>query len=601
MLSVKPQILQEHLEKEERESNEKAEKFKECKDACQRFIQSWSLSSEKTFLSDLGQFVSSESSSLPQESGSTWKHFSGLLDAVVYCVVDFSFSHCEPAEQELSLKSGKALTCFMHALTVAAAAPSDSENYLDLVSSVQAAQKSLGEALRKRSFRSLFLKNLENKGTKMASYWHRLFVFRIATFVHLVGFDISRMVDSALPLDDSLRAARDHMRRDFASEATLKMVYDTCYDGSLGTWVQAFDSNTGLMNSLIPSLLVCLSTVPVDSKLGSSSALTQIALLACECTMVKANLKRSSIFSCVDALLSVICNRYTMNEKELAKLLKSTSLNILLERCKAELLELSIEKEKVARARQLVLDRRELLAETREIDAQDKLCNWYQAFLISQCALTCTVHFVGWESKFDETIPVRDMEHRIRERTSTAPIGKLGQEERPPVQPRTYEDTVVKGAKDIIKAAGDPLCCFDKPACSAPQVEISSPVTMKCCLDMMILILNKNLSIQRKGGLYWTSQDTTFLSEILRFFVKVLSYEVGELDALALKGLAVLPDTTNAPSPIPKVYFIISGYSDDLVFTFRTGTQSNAGRPTDQRRRVELRAHQEVRCATVCI
>jgi hypothetical protein len=121
------------------------------------------------------------------------------------------------------------------------------------------------------------------------------------------------------------------------------------------------------------------------------------------------------------------------------------------------------------------------------------------------------------------------------------------------VQPRTYEDTVAKGAKEIIKAAGDPLCCFDRPARSISQVEISSPVAMKCCLDMMILILSKNLSIQRKGGLYWTSQDTTFLSEILRFFVKVLSHEVAELDMLALKGLAVLPDTTNAPSPIPKV------------------------------------------------
>jgi hypothetical protein len=70
---------------------------------------------------------------------------------------------------------------------------------------------------------------------------------------------------------------------------------------------------------------------------------------------------------------------------------------------------------------------------------------------------------------------------------------------------------------------------------------------------MMIFILSKNLSIQRKGGLYWTSQDTTFLSEILRFFAKVLTYDVSELDLLALKGLASLPDTANAPSPIPKV------------------------------------------------
>lgn len=553
MLSVKPQILQEHLEKEERESNEKAEKYRECEDACQRFIQFWSCSSEKTFLNDLGQFVSAELSSLSRVEGSL-KHFSGLLDAVVCCVCDFSFSHCEPAEQELSLKSGKALASFMHALTVAAAAPSDSENFSNLSSHVQASQKSLGEALRKRSFRSLFLKNLENKGAKMASYRHRLYVCRIATFVHFVGFDLTNMKDSALPLDDSLKAARDHMRRDFASESTLKLVYDTCYDGSLGTWVQAFDSNTGLMNSLIPSLLVCLSTVPVDAKLGSSSALTQIALLACECTMVKANLKRSSIFSCVDALLGVICNRYTLSEKELVKLLKSTSLNILLERCKSESADLAVEKEKVARARQLVLDRQELLTETREIDAQDKLCNWYQAFLISQCALTCTVHFVGWESKFDETISKRDMEHRIRDRTSTAAIGKLGQEERPPVQPRTYEDAVVKVSKEMLKAPGDPLCCFDKACGTSPQVEITRPVVMMCCLNMMILILSKNVNIQRKGGLYWTSQDTTFLSEILRFFAKVLTFEVADLEALALKGLLSLPDTINAPSPIPKVY-----------------------------------------------
>jgi hypothetical protein len=553
MLSVKPQILQEHLEKEERESNEKAEKYKECEEACQRFIQFWTCSSEKTFSNDLGLFASAELSSSSVESECSRKYFSGLLDAVVYCVCDFSFSQCEPAEQELSLKSGKALASFMHALTISAATPSNSENYSDLMSHVQASQKSLGEALRKRSFRSLFLKNLENKGVKMASYWHRLYVCRIATFVHFVGFDLLLMKDSSLPLDDSLKAARDHMRRDFASEAILKLVYDTCYDGSLGTWVQAFDSNTGLMNSLIPSLLVCLTTVPVDPKLGSSSALTQIALLACECTMVKANLKRSSIFSCVEALLCVICNRYSLSEKELVKLLKSTSLNILLERCKSELLDLAAQTEKVARARQLVLDRQELLTETREIDAQDKLCNWYQAFLISQCALTCTVHFVGWESKFDETISVRDMEHRIRDRTSTTAIGKLGQEERPPVQPRTYEDVALKGTKETIKSSGDPLSCFDKASCSSVQLEISTPVALKSCLNMMIFILSKNLSIQRKGGLYWTSQDTTFLSEILRFFAKVLTYDVSELDLLALKGLASLPDTANAPSPIPKV------------------------------------------------
>ncbi len=47
MVSVKPQILQEHLEKEERESNEKAEKYRECEVACHRFIQFWSCSSEK--------------------------------------------------------------------------------------------------------------------------------------------------------------------------------------------------------------------------------------------------------------------------------------------------------------------------------------------------------------------------------------------------------------------------------------------------------------------------------------------------------------------------------------------------------------------------
>jgi hypothetical protein len=146
------------------------------------------------------------------------------------------------------------------------------------------------------------------------------------------------------------------------------------------------------------------------------------------------------------------------------------------------------------------------------------------------------------------------MEHRIRDRTSTAAIGKLGQEERPPVQPRTYEDAVVKVSKEMLKAPGDPLCCFDKACGTSPQVEITRPVVMMCCLNMMILILSKNVNIQRKGGLYWTSQDTTFLSEILRFFAKVLTFEVADLEALALKGLLSLPDTINAPSPIPKVY-----------------------------------------------
>jgi hypothetical protein len=554
MLSVKPQILQEHLEKEERESNEKVEKYRECEAACQRFIEFWSRSSEKTFENDLGDFVSLESNCFPKDSECSWKHFTSLLDAVVYCVCDFSFFQCEPAEKELSLKSGKALACFMHALTVAAAVRPDSERYADLASHVQASQKSLGEALRKRSFRSLFLKNLENKGAKMASYRHRLYVCRIATFVHCVGFDLVQLRDSTMPLDDSLKAARDHMRRDFAAEATLKLVYDSCYDGSLGTWVQAFDSKTGLMNSLLPSLLVCLSTVPVDPKLASGSALTQIALLACECTMVKAVLKRPSIFTCVEALLGVIFNRYTLSEKELVKLLKSTSLNILLERCRTELVLLDAEKEKVARARQLVLDRQELLVETREIDAQDKLCNWYQAFLVSQCALTCTVHFVGWESKFDETLPVHDMKHRIRERTSTAAIGKLGQEERPAVQPRTYENVVLKDAKEAAKESGDPLCCFDRAASASSPAEIAAPVAFKCCLNMMIQLLGKNSSIQRKGGLFWSSQDTTFLSEILRLFAKVLPCGVADVEELALKGLDALPDMASAPTPLPKVF-----------------------------------------------
>jgi hypothetical protein len=269
--------------------------------------------------------------------------------------------------------------------------------------------------------------------------------------------------------------------------------------------------------------------------------------------MVKANLKRSSVFFCVCALLGVICSRYTLSEKEAVKLLKSSSLNTLLERCKAESFELEKEKERAAQARQLSLDRQELLTESCEVDAQDKLCNWYQAFIISKCALSCTVHFIGWESKFDETISVRDMEHRIRARTSTAPIGKLGQEERPPVQPRTYDDTSVKCAKDAVKSSpGDPLCCFDQAPCSALQGQVSTPVVMKCCLNMMTSILNKNLCIQRKGGLYWTTSDTPFLSEILRFFAKVLHHEVPELDQLALRGLSYLPDTVTAPSPIPK-------------------------------------------------
>ena len=599
MLSVKPQILQEHLEKEERESNEKAEKYRECEAACQRFIEFWSRSSEKTFENDLGDFVSLESNSFSNDSDCSWKHFTSLLDAVVFCVCDFSFFQCEPAEKELSLKSGKALASFMHALTVAAAVQPSSENYSDLAAHVQASQKSLGEALRKRSFRSLFLKNLENKGAKMATYRHRLYVCRIATFVHCIGFDLVHLKDSPLPLDDSLKAARDHMRRDFAAEATLKLVYDTCYDGSLGTWVQAFDSKTGLMNSLVPSLLVCLSTVPVDSKLGSGSALTQIAMLACECTMVKAVLKRPSIFTCVEALLSVIFNRYTLSEKELVKLLKSTSLNILLERCRSELVLLDTEKEKVARARQLVLDRQELLTETREIDAQDKLCNWYQAFLISQCALTCTVHFVGWESKFDETILVHDMKHRIRERTSTAPIGKLGQEEHPPVQPRTYENAVVKDTKEVAKESGDPLCCFEKAACIVPQVEIAAPVAFKCCLNMMILLLSKNSSIQRKGGLFWSSQDTTFLSEILRFFAKVLPCGVNDLEELSSRGLDSLPDMASAPTPLPKVSSKLFQRVMDYVLSVFSGSKSHASRSADQGRRVEFRASQKVVCRSV--
>ena len=113
---------------------------------------------------------------------------------------------------------------------------------------------------------------------------------------------------------------------------------------------------------------------------------------------------------------------------------------------------------------------------------------------------------------------------------------------------------VVKDAKEAAKESGDPLCCFDRAASASSPAEIAAPVAFKCCLNMMIQLLGKNSSIQRKGGLFWSSQDTTFLSEILRLIAKVLPCGVADVEELALKGLDALPDMASAPTPLPKVF-----------------------------------------------
>jgi hypothetical protein len=90
------------------------------------------------------------------------------------------------------------------------------------------------------------------------------------------------------------------------------------------------------------------------------------------------------------------------------------------------------------------------------VDAKDKVGKWYQAFIVNGSVLgdceseNVTIHFMGWDSKWDEVFPRSKYDTHIRHRTS-CPVGPNG--------PETIEDVLKKypsattGARSVASVA----------------------------------------------------------------------------------------------------------------------------------------------------
>jgi hypothetical protein len=83
------------------------------------------------------------------------------------------------------------------------------------------------------------------------------------------------------------------------------------------------------------------------------------------------------------------------------------------------------------------------------VDAKDKVGKWYQAFIVNGSVLgdceseNVTIHFMGWDSKWDEVFPRSKYDTHIRHRTS-CPVGPNG--------PETIEDVLKKYPATIFHA-----------------------------------------------------------------------------------------------------------------------------------------------------
>jgi hypothetical protein len=85
-----------------------------------------------------------------------------------------------------------------------------------------------------------------------------------------------------------------------------------------------------------------------------------------------------------------------------------------------------------------------------EVDGLDCRGRWWQAFVIKRTAQYFVLHFMGWEARWDETIPNSNTRTHIRARNHRSPVGPLGTEK--------LEDIAaqVKGAQS--KAATNVRC-----------------------------------------------------------------------------------------------------------------------------------------------
>jgi len=66
------------------------------------------------------------------------------------------------------------------------------------------------------------------------------------------------------------------------------------------------------------------------------------------------------------------------------------------------------------------------LQQWQEIDATDYEGSWFQAVVVLRTSSHVRVHFVGWERRWCENIPIEDAKGRLRERRDDTRVGQEG-------------------------------------------------------------------------------------------------------------------------------------------------------------------------------